>query len=34
LQPGPKTLAGLELVLTKEMGVRLPDFKSAGNSSE
>jgi hypothetical protein len=34
LQLGSKTLAGLELALTKEERIRLPHFKSAGKSSE
>jgi hypothetical protein len=34
LQLGPRTLAGLELVLTKESGMRLAHFRSAGKRSE
>jgi hypothetical protein len=34
LQLGPRTLAGLELVLTKERGMRLAHFRSAGKRSE
>jgi hypothetical protein len=34
LQLGPRTLAGLELALTKDKGVRLPQCRSAGKISE